>query len=226
MNNNSKKMLIIASTVAGVLIAGLLIYYFVFVNNSSKEQSINDNNSTKTTTEASNNNSTNKSETANKITSGQLVESSVNEQMSSKIRNSIDLLENISVKNVSVYQHNTDISAEIRNQDSTNSGYSGSNSQGSASDAADYVQPPAASNGNNVDMVLDLTINPESKDSKEISQEMETTSNYLAETYAREMPEINVLVINYYVNKSDSISGEFTYIRSGSNLFLQEFTIS
>ena len=88
------------------------------------------------------------------------------------------------------------------------------------------TMPFASEQANNLDVVLNLNIDPESKNADEINREMETTSNYLSESIAQKMPNINVLVINYYVNKSDNISAEFTYIRSGSNLFLQEFTIS
>ena len=54
---------------------------------------------------------------------------------------------------------------------------------------------------------------------------METTSNFLADEIAKDMDEISVLIINYYINNSDKMRASFTYMRSGNNMFLQEFTM-
>ena len=162
----------------------------------------------------------------NKIINESQVDSNTNEQIAAEMQGFVDLLENVSISNVKVYLQNPEISLSIGNQDSTNFKETGTNSQSTGSNDSDDTMPFASEQANNLDVVLNLNIDPESKNADEINSEMETTSNYLSESIAQKMPNINVLVINYYVNKSDNIRAEFTYIRSGSNLFLQEFTIS
>ena len=226
MKKKKKKYLIIASVIAGVLIAALLVYYFVFVTNNN---SWSENNSDNTTSQANyepKEEATYKSEMTNKINNENLVDSSTNEQIAGKIRGSVDLLENVTISNVKVYQHNPEIIALKGNQVSTNFDETGINNQGTNQNGSGSDVPSAPGQANNIDVVLNLNINPESKNADEINREMETTSNYLSESIAQQMPDINVLVINYYVDKSDNIRAEFTYVRSGSNLFLQEFTIS
>ena len=226
MNSSSKKYLIIASVIAGVLIAALLVYYFVFVtNNNSGNENMSDNTISQANYEPKEE-ATYKSEMTNKINNENLVDSSTNEQIAGKIRGSVDLLENVTISNVKVYQHNPEIIALKGNQASTNFDETGINNQGTNQNGSGSAVPSAPGQANDIDVVLNLNINPESKNADEINREMETTSNYLSESIAQQMPDINVLVINYYINKSDNIRAEFTYVRSGSNLFLQEFTIS
>ena len=210
---------------AGVLIAALLVYYFVFVTN---DNSGNENMSDKSTSQANyepKEEATYKSEMTNKINNENLVDSSTNEQIAAKIRGSVDLLENVTLSNVKIYQHNPEIIAMTGNQAPTNFEETGINNQGTNQNGSGSAVPSAPGQANNIDVVLNLNINPESKNADEINREMETTSTYLSESIAQQMPDINVLVINYYINKSDNIRAEFTYVRSGSNLFLQEFTI-
>ena len=226
MNSSSKKYLIIASVIAGVLIAALLVYYFVFVTN---DDSGSENKSDNTISQANyepKEDATYKSEMTNKIIKENLVDSNANEQTAAKIRSSVDLLENITISNVKAYQHNPENIAMTGNQASTNFEETGINNQNTNQNGSGNAVPSAPGQANNIDVVLNLNINPESKNADEINREMETTSNYLSESIAQQTPDINVLVINYYVNKSDNIRAEFTYVRSGSNLFLQEFTIS
>ncbi len=225
MNSNSKKYLIIASVIAGVLIAALLVYYFVFVTNDNPGRENKSDNSTSQAGYEIGGEATYKSEMTNKIINENQVDSNTNEQMAAEMQGFVDLLENVSISNVKVYLHNPEISSSLGNQGSTNFKETGINNQSTGPNDSGGTMPFTSEQGNNLDVVLNLNINPESKNADEISREMETTSNYLSESIAQKMPDINVLVINYYVNKSDNIRAEFTYIRSGSNLFLQEFTI-
>jgi len=226
MNSNSKKYLIIASVIAGVLIAALLVYYFVFVTNDNPGRENKSDNSTSQASYELGGEATYKSEMTNKIINENQVDSNTNEQIAAEMQGFVDLLENVSISNVKVYQHNPEIIALTGNQVSTNFEETGINNQNINQNDSGSAVPSAPGQANNIDVVLNLNINPESKNADEINREMETTSNYLSESIAQKMPDINVLVINYYVNKSDNIRAEFTYIRSGSNLFLQEFTIS
>lgn len=226
MNSNSKKYLIIASVIAGVLIATLLVYYFVFVTNDNPGRENKSDNSTSQAIYELGGEATYKSEMTNKIINENQVDSNTNEQIAAEMQGFVDLLENVSISNVKVYLQNPEISLSIGNQDSTNFKETGINSQSTGPNDSDDTMPFASEQANNLDVVLNLNIDPESKNADEINSEMETTSNYLSESIAQKMPNINVLVINYYVNKSDNIRAEFTYIRSGSNLFLQEFTFS
>lgn len=226
MNSNSKKYLIIASVIAGVLIAALLVYYFVFVTNDNPGRENKSDNSTLQASYELGGEANYKSEMTNKIINENQVDSKTNEQTASEIQGFVDLLENVSISNVKVYLQNPEISSLIGNQDSTNFKETGINNQSVGLNDSGDTMPFASEQANNLDVVLNLNIDPESKNADEINREMETTSNYLSESIAQKMPNINVLVINYYVNKSDNIRAEFTYIRSGSNLFLQEFTIS
>ena len=226
MNSNSKKYLIIASVIAGVLIAALLVYYFVFVTNDNPSRENKSDNSTSQASYELGGEATYKSEMTNKIINENQVDSNTNEQIATEMQGFVDLLENVSISNVKVYLQNPEISSSIGNQDSTNFKETGINNQSTGPNDSGGTMPFAFEQANNLDVVLNLNIDPESKNADEINREMETTSNYLSESIAQKMPNINVLVINYYVNKSDNIRAEFTYIRSGSNLFLQEFTIS
>lgn len=226
MNSNSKKYLIIASVIAGVLIAALLVYYFVFVTNDNPGRENKSDNSTSQASYELGGEVTYKSEMTNKIINEKQVDSNTNEQIAAEMQGFVDLLENVSISNVKVYLQNPEISSSIGNQDSTNFKETGINNQSTGPNDSGNTMPFDSEQANNLDVVLNLNINPESKNADEINREMETTSNYLSESIAQKMPNINVLVINYYVNKSDNIRAEFTYIRSGSNLFLQEFTIS
>ena len=226
VNSNSKKYLIIASAIAGVLIATLLVYYFVFVTNDNPGRENKSDNSTSQASYDPNGEATYKSEMTNKIINENQVDSNTNEQIAAEMQGFVDLLENVSISNVKVYLQNPEISSSIGNQASTNFEETGINNQNTNQNGSGSAVPSAPGQANNIDVVLNLNIDPESKNADEINREMETTSNYLSESIAQKMPNINVLVINYYVNKSDNIRAEFTYIRSGSNLFLQEFTIS
>lgn len=226
MNSNSKKYLIIASVTAGVLIAALLVYYFVFVTNDNSGRENKSDNSTSQVSYELGEEATYKSEMTNKIINENQVDSNTNEQITAEMQGFVDLLENVSISNVKVYLQNPEFSSLIGNQGSTNFKETGTNNQSTGPNDSGDTTPFASEQANNLDVVLNLNIDPESKNADEINREMETTSNYLSESIAQKMPNINVLVINYYVNKSDNIRAEFTYIRSGSNLFLQEFTIS
>ncbi len=226
MNSNSKKYLIIASVIAGVLIAALLVYYFVFVTNDNPGRENKSDNSTSQASYELGGEATYKSEMTNKIINENQVDSNTNEQIAAEMHGFVDLLENVSINNVKVYLQNPEISSSIGNQGSTNFKETGINDQSTGPNDSGDTMPFASEQANNLDVVLNLNIDPESKNADEINCEMETTSNYLSESIAQKMPNISVLVINYYVNKSDNIRAEFTYIRSGSNLFLQEFTIS
>lgn len=230
MNHNSKKSLIIASVVAVILIIGLLIYYFVFAikepSGTESNQDIIQSNSWNVTSEDNNKNSVSESGAVNIITSAPQVDSNINKEMTAKIQGKVELLENVSISNIRIHQQNEDASSGSMKQDSTNSGSSSDNSQSSDINAAYNSSSSNNNQTGSVNIVLDLTINPESDDKELAGKEMETTSNYLAENYAVEMPEINVLILNYHIGNDENIVGEFTYLRSGSNLFLQEFTIN
>ena len=230
MNHNSKKSLIIASVVAAILIIGLLIYYFVFVikepSGTESNQDIIQSNSSNVTSEDNNKNSVSESGAVNIITSAPQVDSNINKEMTAKIQGKVELLENVSISNIRIHQQNEDASSDSMKQDSTNPGSSSDNSQSSDINAAYNSSSSNNNQTGSVNIVLDLTINPESDDKELAGKEMETTSNYLAENYAVEMPEINVLILNYHIGNDENIVGEFTYLRSGSNLFLQEFTIN
>jgi len=226
MNSNSKKYLIIASVIAGVLIAALLVYYFVFVTNDNPGRENKSDNSTSQASYELGGEATYKSEMTNKIINENQVDSKTNEQISAEMQGFVELLENVSISNVKVYLQNPEISSSIGSQDSTNLKETGINNQSMGPNNSGDTTPFTSGQTNNLDVVLNLNIDPESKNADEINREMETTSNYLSESIALKTTNINVLVINYYVNKSDDIRAEFTYIRSGSNLFLQEFTIS
>ena len=230
MNHNSKKSLIIASVVAVILIIGLLIYYFVFAikepSGTESNQDIIQSNSSNVTSEDNNKNSVSESGAVNNITSAPQVDSNINKEMTAKIQGKVELLENVSISNIRIHQQNEDASSGSMKQDSTNSGSSSDNSQSSDINAAYNSSSSNNNQTGSVNIVLDLTINPESDDKELAGKEMETTSNYLAENYAVEMPEINVLILNYHIGNDENIVGEFTYLRSGSNLFLQEFTIN
>lgn len=230
MNHNSKKSLIIASVVAAILIIGLLIYYFVFVikepSGTESNQDIVQSNSLNVTSEDNNKNSDLENRAVNIITSAPQVDSKINEEMTAKIQGKVELLENVFVSNIRIHQQNEDASSGSMKQDSTKPGDSSDNSQSSDINAAYNSSSSNNNQTGSVNIVLDLTINPESDDKELAGKEMETTSDYLAENYAVEMPEINVLILNYHIGNDENIVGEFTYLRSGSNLFLQEFTIN
>lgn len=230
MNHNSKKSLIIASVVAAILIIGLLIYYFVFAikepSGTESNQDIIQSNSSNLATEESNKNNASGSEAVNIITSTPQVDSKVNEEITTKIQGKVELLENVSISNIRIHQQNEDASSGSMKQDSTKAVGTPDSNQSSDINAAYNSSSSNNNQTGSVNIVLDLTINPESDDKELAGKEMETTSNYLAENYAVEMPEINVLILNYHIGNDENIVGEFTYLRSGSNLFLQEFTIN
>lgn len=230
MNEKKKIIFVIVSGIIAVIIAAGLYYYLAFVNNNTKNSTDDMNNPAYIAEMNNTNNNVNKKE---EIEKSELVDSKVNDELSAKIEGYVKSLDNVKVDSIKIYKASTASFANSLNQESTynniennvnatnsNNGNINSNNSGVNRDTNDSNQ------SENVNVILDLTLKPSSDNMETVRQDMETKANNLAVSIANEKPNIMTAIVNFGVDGKPNAKASFTFERSGSNMFLQEFMMS
>ena len=230
MNEKKKIIFVIVSGIIAVIIAAGLYYYLAFVNNNTKNSTDDMNNPAYIAEMNNTNNNVNKKE---EIEKSELVDSKVNDELSAKIEGYAKNLDNVKVDSIKIYKASAAASASSLNQESTyndiennvnnansNNGNINSNNSGVNRDTNDSNQ------SENVNVILDLTLKPSSDNMETVRQDMETKANNLAVSIANEKPNIMTAIVNFGVDGKPNAKASFTFERSGSNMFLQEFMMS
>ena len=230
MNEKKKIIFVIVSGIIAVIIAAGLYYYLAFVNNNTKNSTDDMNNPAYITEMNNTNNNVNKKE---EIEKSELVDSKVNDELSAKIEGYAKNLDNVKVDSIKIYKASTASSESSLSQESTynniennvnnansNNVNINSNNSGVNRDTNDSNQ------SENVNVILDLTLKPSSDNMETVRQDMETKANNLAVSIANEKPNIMTAIVNFSVDGKPNAKASFTFERSGSNMFLQEFMMS
>ncbi len=236
MVNKKKIIIIVIIVIVAVVCSGGLYYYLAFINNSgnnSKNTEMDMNNPAYVAEMNSSNNNVNKED---EITRNEVVDSNINNLLSAKISEKVNLLNDVKLDNIKIYKANNSGSTNTDNPLNQESTYnnientinnSDNNSQNNNfNNFSDIQNNNGANNSENVNVILDLTLKPSSDNMETVRQDMETKANNLAVSIANEKPNIMTAIVNFGVDGRPNAKASFTFERSGSNMFLQEFMMS
>ena len=236
MANKKKIIIIVIIGIVAVVCSGGLYYYLAFINNSgnnSKNTEMDMNNPAYVAEMNSSNNNVNKED---EITGNEVVDSNINNLLSAKISEKVNLLNGVKLDNIKIYKANNSGSTNTGNPLNQESTYnnientinnSDNNSQNNNfNNFSDIQNNNGANNSENVNVILDLTLKPSSDNMETVRQDMETKANNLAVSIANEKPNIMTAIVNFGVDGRPNAKASFTFERSGSNMFLQEFMMS
>ena len=236
MANKKKIIIIVIIGIVAVVCSGGLYYYLAFINNSgnnSKNTEMDMNNPAYVAEMNSSNNNVNKED---EITGNEVVDSNINNLLSAKISEKVNLLNDVKLDNIKIYKANNSGSVTTGNPLNQESTYnnientinnSDNNSQNNNfNNFSDIQNNNGANNSENVNVILDLTLKPSSDNMETVRQDMETKANNLAVSIANEKPNIMTAIVNFGVDGRPNAKASFTFERSGSNMFLQEFMMS
>ncbi len=236
MVNKKKIIIIVIIVIVAVVCSGGLYYYLAFINNSgnnSKNTEMDMNNPAYVAEMNSSNNNVNKED---EITRNEVVDSNINNLLSAKISEKVNLLNDVKLDNIKIYKANNSGSTNTDNpliQESTYNNIentinnSDNNSQNNNfNNFSDIQNNNGANNSENVNVILDLTLKPSSDNMETVRQDMETKANNLAVSIANEKPNIMTSIVNFGVDGRPNAKASFTFERSGNNMFLQEFMMS
>ncbi len=230
MKKNKKILLIIISGIVAVIVAAALYYYLAFINKNT-ENINNDMNNPAYIAEMNNsNNNVNKKE---EIEKSELVDSKINDELSTKIEGYVKGLDNITVDNIRIYKASPKAYDSALNQESTYNNIENTinNSDNNSpnnnfNNSSDIQNNNGTNNSENVNVILDLKLKPSSDNMETVRQDMETKANNLAVSIANEKPNIMTAIVNFGVDGRPNARASFTFERSGNNMFLQEFMMS
>ena len=209
MANKKKIIIIVIIGIVAVVCSGGLYYYLAFINNSgnnSKNTEMDMNNPAYVAEMNSNNNNVNKKD---EITKNEVVDSNTNNLLSAKISEKVNLLNDVKLDNIKIYKANNlgaSTTGNLLNQESTYNNIEN--------------QPE------NVNVILELILVPESNNMETVRQDMETKANNLAVSIANEKPSIITAIVKFSIQGMPDANASFTFERSGSNMFLQDFMMS
>jgi len=236
MVNKKKIIIIIIIGIVAVVCSGGLYYYLAFINNSgnnSKNTEIDMNNPAYVAEMNSSNNNVNKED---EITRNEVVDSNINNILSAKISEKVNLLYDVKLDNIKIYKANNSGSVTTGNPLNQESTYnnientinnSDNNSQNNNfNNFSDIQNNNGANNSENVNVILDLTLKPSSDNMETVRQDMETKANNLAVSIANEKPSIITAIVKFSIQGMPDANASFTFERSGGNMFLQEFMMS
>ena len=234
--NKKKIIIIVIIGIVAVVCSGGLYYYLAFINNSgnnSKNTEIDMNNPAYVAEMNINNNNVNKED---EITRNEAVDSNINNLLSTKISEKVNLLNDVKLDNIKIYKANDSGSTNTDNPLNQESTYNNientinnldNNSQNNNfNNSSDIQNNNGANNSENVNVILDLTLKPSSDNMETVRQDMETKANNLAVSIANEKPNIMTAIVNFGVDGRPNAKASFTFERSGNNMFLQEFMMS
>lgn len=230
MNEKKRLIFIIISGIVAVILAAVLYYYLAFVSNN-KNNTNNDMNNPAYVAEMNNsNNNVNKKE---EIEKSELVDSKINDALSAKIQGYVKELDNIEVNGIRIYKASSNYDANLLKQESTYNNVENNTVNTNVNNGNNNDNNSVGNEGNNtsnqsenVNIILDLTLKPSSDNMETVRQELETKANNLAVSIANEKPNIMTAIVNFSVGGKPNAKASFTFERSGSNMFLQEFMMS
>lgn len=236
MDKKNKNIFFIVSVSAAVLIAGVMFYFLLFDNNGSNIMKNNDIDLNNPAYVAEMNNGNDNVIKEEDIEKGEAVDSKINEHLTAKIKEKALGLENVKVSNVKIYKAQSlpqKAAPDSLNQESI---YNNIDNQSNNNNNNNYEVAENNSNNNipvtndidvdNVNVIIDLKLHPNSNDMETIRQDMETKANNLAVAIANEKPNIMNAIVNFSLDNITNARASFTFERSGNNMFLQEFTMS
>lgn len=215
MDKKKKNILIIACVIAAVLIALVLILYFLLYNKSEDKAMGNVDDLNNPAYIAEMNNQKTNTNKAEEIEKGQLVDSSINERLTAKISEKVNLYNGVKVDSVKVYKTGS----------SSGSADSSSLNQESIYNNIDNTPGVIVNDNENVNVIIDLKLTSNGNDMETVRRNMETNANDLAVSIANEKPNIMTAIVNFTLDNNVNAKASFTFERSGNNMFLQEFTL-